>query len=493
MRSRNDNDRITSSGTRLEKQAPVPVRCRHSNVSKQQRPFWVFARGGGGTGRPPRLGGGAYDNAEVGSPATIPAAAAAACATATEAEEEPIPGGNSVASAASADDASGIDDSDGKAEDDGENGGTPAAAAEQEEDGELRPGQARVLECRMETVCGGETLYACLGDDVSKFTVFLESAVARGLGDELGHRGAESSSAAEGVAKRQVVAKTVDLVDEGVKQGLETLWKEGRLLSQESDPADVLRGRERNFSERLSAYTNRTKFDHWETIPPERLQDTVEKGCGAEARTRSVFDSGRPVEETLSSIKAILEWFRQDFPYYYSGCHACGNGDNNTFVGYVYPTAEEREFRAGLAEVYLCSSCGHVSRFPRYTAVSKVLDNQRGRCGEYSVLMLRLLEALGYTCRWVVDWADHVWVEARVDRRWVHVDPCEAAVDEPLLYESWGKNQTYILAFSPTEVVDVTETYTSDFEAAKARRDVDPETMAALLAEATETLRQKKP
>ncbi|CAN0577049.1 unnamed protein product [Ectocarpus sp. 12 AP-2014] len=67
----------------------------------------------------------------------------------------------------------------------------------------------------------------------------------------------------------------------------------------------------------------------------------------------------------------------------------------------------------------------------------------------------------------------------------------QAAVDEPLLYESWGKNQTYILAFSPTEVVDVTEAYTSDFEVAKARRDVDPETMAALLAEAAETLRQK--
>ncbi|CAB1109414.1 unnamed protein product [Ectocarpus sp. CCAP 1310/34] len=462
MRSRNDNDRITSSGTRLETQAPVPVRCRHTNVSKQQQPFWVFTRGGGGTGRPPRLG--AYDNAEVGAPSTTPAAAAsaaaAACATPTEAAAEQLPGGNSVGSSASADDASGIDDSAGKAEDDGENGAVPAAADEREEAGELRPRQARVLECRMEAVGGDETLFACLGDDFSKFTVFLESAVARGLSDELGHRGAESYSAAEGVAKRQVVANTVDLADEGVKQGLETLWKEGRLLSQESDPADVLRGRERNFSERLSAYTNRTRFDHWETIPPERLLDTVEKGCGAEARTLSAFDSGRPLEKTLSSIKAILEWFRQEFPYYYSGCHTCGNGDNNTFVGYVYPTAEEREFRAGLTEVYLCSSCGHVSRFPRYTAVSKVLDTHRGRCGEYSVLMLRLLEALGYTCRWVVDWADHVWVEARVDRRWVHVDPCEAAVDEPRLYESWGKNQTYILAFSPTEVVDVTEAYT---------------------------------
>lgn len=41
------------------------------------------------------------------------------------------------------------------------------------------------------------------------------------------------------------------------------------------------------------------------------------------------------------------------------------------------------------------------------------------------MLMLRLLEALGYVCRWVVDWSDHVWVEAKVAGRWIHVDPCE--------------------------------------------------------------------
>lgn len=35
---------------------------------------------------------------------------------------------------------------------------------------------------------------------------------------------------------------------------------------------------------------------------------------------------------------------------------------------------------------------------------------------------------------------------------WVHLDPCEAAVDEPLLYQSWGKNQTYILAFTNQKV-----------------------------------------
>ena len=31
--------------------------------------------------------------------------------------------------------------------------------------------------------------------------------------------------------------------------------------------------------------------------------------------------------------------------------------------------------------------------------------------------------------------------------RWVHADPCEAAIDEPLLYQAWGKNQTFIFAF----------------------------------------------
>ena len=34
---------------------------------------------------------------------------------------------------------------------------------------------------------------------------------------------------------------------------------------------------------------------------------------------------------------------------------------------------------------------------------------------------------------------------------WVHIDPCEAAVNEPLIYESWGKKPTYVLAYHSTE------------------------------------------
>jgi transglutaminase-like putative cysteine protease len=37
----------------------------------------------------------------------------------------------------------------------------------------------------------------------------------------------------------------------------------------------------------------------------------------------------------------------------------------------------------------------------------------------------------------VVDFEDHVWTEywSPAGGRWVHLDPCEAAYDKPLLYE----------------------------------------------------------
>lgn len=64
-------------------------------------------------------------------------------------------------------------------------------------------------------------------------------------------------------------------------------------------------------------------------------------------------------------------------------------------------------------------------------------------------------------------------MEARIaDKNWIHCDPCEAAVDEPLIYQSWGKNITYIVAydFEQSNAVDVTSSYTNDMELAWIRR-----------------------
>jgi hypothetical protein len=85
--------------------------------------------------------------------------------------------------------------------------------------------------------------------------------------------------------------------------------------------------------------------------------------------------------------------------------------DDGTFLGYIYPNDEELSGKAGRTELYQCYKCGHFTRFPRYNAASFVLRHQKGRCGEYSMLLVRLLRRLGHQVRWVCDWADHVWAE----------------------------------------------------------------------------------
>lgn len=150
---------------------------------------------------------------------------------------------------------------------------------------------------------------------------------------------------------------------------------------------------------------------------------------------------------------------------------------------------------AGRTEIYSCKKCQSLTRFPRFNYLDRVLDTRRGRCGEYSMLMYRFLRLLGYRVRWVADWADHVWIEVatpmpRGGSRWVHVDPCEAAVDEPLLYQGWGKNQTYIVALSfDRGAEDVTHIYTSNMAAASQRREEPPRKLRSALREASVTLR----
>lgn len=137
----------------------------------------------------------------------------------------------------------------------------------------------------------------------------------------------------------------------------------------------------------------------------------------------------------------------------------------------MYPSEVERDHMAGVTELYKCGHCNSVTRFPRFNAVTKCLTTRRGRCGEYSILMLRMLKLLNWDARWVVDWADHVWTEVKHVEQWIHIDPCEAAVNENYLYQSWGKNQTFVLALSLDEIHDVTNNYTTDITGISLRRE----------------------
>jgi peptide-N4-(N-acetyl-beta-glucosaminyl)asparagine amidase len=86
---------------------------------------------------------------------------------------------------------------------------------------------------------------------------------------------------------------------------------------------------------------------------------------------------------------------------------------------------------------FSCSTCQVTTRFPRYNNPSVLLDTHCGRCGEWANCFALCLRALNYEARYVLDWTDHVWCEvySETQKRWLHIDPCEAALDKPLIYE----------------------------------------------------------
>jgi hypothetical protein len=165
-------------------------------------------------------------------------------------------------------------------------------------------------------------------------------------------------------------------------------------------------------------------------------------------------------------LRALLGWFKGSFFKWVNGvpCEACGGGTEPS--GGAPPTPAEREGgRAGQVELHRCGApgCGAVSRFPRFNAPGVLLDTRRGRCGEWTNAFVAVAVALGFEVRHVTDFTDHVWAEVRLARAggeapmWLHVDPCEAALDTPLLYEKgWGKKLSFAFAAGFAGFRDVT-------------------------------------
>lgn len=113
---------------------------------------------------------------------------------------------------------------------------------------------------------------------------------------------------------------------------------------------------------------------------------------------------------------------------------------------------------------------------PRAELPIDVIVQGRGRCGEFALLYNGLLLANGHRSRLVVDCStlrdrakkvagDHVWVEVFVDGCWVHVDPTERRINEPLMYAlNWNKDVNLVYAVTDREIVDVTKAYRPEKE-----------------------------
>jgi len=188
----------------------------------------------------------------------------------------------------------------------------------------------------------------------------------------------------------------------------------------------------------------------------------------------------------------VLRWFKEEFFRWTDRpkCSRCGVAATES-AGMAPASDEELRYGATRVEAWRCGTCQEVARFPRYNDPARLLETRNGRCGEWANCFTLITAALGYDCRLVLDWTDHVWTEVRLDDRWVHCDPCEGCLDAPLMYEAgWGKKLTYIVAFSPTEVVDVTPRYTAAWpQVLSRRRQVTEDRMSELVAEADQQVR----
>ncbi|PRP84896.1 hypothetical protein PROFUN_07550 [Planoprotostelium fungivorum] len=204
------------------------------------------------------------------------------------------------------------------------------------------------------------------------------------------------------------------------------------------------------------------------TVPLKELKERVKKALG----DRVVDESSPPFRSEL--LKQLVFWYKHEFFSWCNSpkCNQCGGETKG--IGGAQPDRQEAMHQAHVVEVYRCTVCNSITRYPRYNDPAKLLETKSGRCGEWANCFTLLCRALQFEARYVMDFTDHVWTEvwSEEHEKWLHVDSCEALIDSPLVYEEgWGKKLSYIFSFSHEQMRDSIRRYSRDMNGSLSRRN----------------------
>ncbi|XP_056865294.1 peptide-N(4)-(N-acetyl-beta-glucosaminyl)asparagine amidase isoform X2 [Raphanus sativus] len=208
------------------------------------------------------------------------------------------------------------------------------------------------------------------------------------------------------------------------------------------------------------------------TVPEDELEEKALVSLAKEGN----FEPSKE-ERNYAFLLQLLFWFKRSFSWVNEpSCDYCGNKTIGQGMG--TPLTSELAYGANRVELYRCTSCPTITRFPRYNDPLKLVETKRGRCGEWANCFTLYCRTFGYDSRLILDFTDHVWTECFSHSlgRWIHLDPCEAVYDKPRLYEKgWGKKLNYVIAISKDGVCDVTKRYTKKWHEVLSRRTLTTE------------------
>ncbi|WWC60252.1 uncharacterized protein I303_102818 [Kwoniella dejecticola CBS 10117] len=220
--------------------------------------------------------------------------------------------------------------------------------------------------------------------------------------------------------------------------------------------------------ESLKVHSLSLEEDPHVDVDRSQLEDILKSATGSSPLSPSAT-------EVDAEVSKLARWFKDDYMRWIDPAHCPKCDGPTTGVGSAEPTSAEREEGAGRVELHRCNDikCGEMRRFCRYGKIKALIRSREGRCGEWAQLFYVFLRVRGIESRYVWNSEDHVWCEywSPALRHWVHVDPCEAATNKPLLYaRGWGKKQAFCLAFGRYGAEDVTRAYVDDWQECKNRR-----------------------